>query len=263
MTIKSIDGTGNITADASTLTFNNSSNLSDNLKFTSNNNATVNINGITDSTNTDKIISKISSGTNNGLTINISDTTSNTDILVDGTNISSLNFSNTTNYNGKTTGTGNITNSGKLNITGNQSNFNGTYTQNADMASTTVNTSANLFGGEKNINNGFFIIKEGNIDYTNIKLGNATFTQKITDTALAELNTSVLEFKGKGHAGFTNGNINLSKIDNGKENWLVFNHSNVKLNETNYQGETIYNLNSNSTLDLMEKDKNNYRNRKN
>lgn len=259
MTIKSIDGTGNITADASTLTFNNSSNLSDNLKFTSNNNATVNINGITDSTNTDKIISKIANGTNNGLTINISDTTSNTDILVDGTNISSLNFSNTTNYNGKATGTGNITNSGTLNITGNQSNFNGTYTQNANMASTTINTSANLFSGEKNINNGFFLINEGNIDYTNIKLGNATFTQTITDTALAELNTSVLEFKGEGHAGFTNGNINLSKIDNGKNNWLVFNNSNVKLNETNYQGETIYNLHSNSTLDLMEKDENNYK----
>ena len=256
MTVKSIDGTGTITADGSTLTFNSNSTLGDSLNFASKNSATAIINGITDTTNADSVISKIASGSNEDLTLNISDTNSDANITVDGVDISSLNFSGNVNYGGKITGSGNITNSGNLTITGNQSGFDGTYTQNYTAAKTIVDTSANLFGGTKKINGGFLTIKGGNIDYTGIKLGNATFNQTITDAAVKDLNTSVLEFTGTGQAGFTSGNINLSKIDNGQQNWLVFNGSNVKLADTNYQGETIYNFHTNSTIDLMEKEPN-------
>ena len=256
MTVKSIDGTGTITADGSTLTFNSNSTLGDSLNFASKNSATAIINGITDTTNADSVISKIASGSNEDLTLNISDTNSDANITVDGVDISSLNFSGNVNYGGKITGSGNITNSGNLTITGNQSGFDGTYTQNYTAAKTIVDTSANLFGGTKKINGGFLTIKGGNIDYTGIKLGNATFNQTITDAAVKDLNTSVLEFTGTGQAGFTGGNINLSQIANGKSNWLVFNGSNVKLADTNYQGGTIYNFYNNSTIDLMEKEPN-------
>lgn len=256
MTIKSIDGSGKITADGSTLTFDSYSALGDNLNFASNNSSTAIINGITDTTKADKLVSKISDGTNDNLTVNINGTNSNANVNVDGTQISNLNFSGNVNYGGEITGAGNITNTGNLTITGNQSGFNGIYTQAQNTARTIVNTSANLFGGTKNINQGFLTISGGNIDYTGIKLGNATFNQVITDTDVKDLNTSVLEFTGIGHAGFTGGNINLSKIDNGQQNWLVFNGSNVKLADTNYQGETIYNFHNNSTIDLMEKEPN-------
>lgn len=256
MTIKSIDGSGKITADGSTLTFDSHSALGDNLNFASNNSSTAIINGITDTTKADKLVSKISDGTNDNLTVNINGTNSNANVNVDGTQISNLNFSGNVNYGGEITGAGNITNTGNLTITGNQSGFNGIYTQAQNTARTIVNTSANLFGGTKNINQGFLTISGGNIDYTGIKLGNATFNQVITDTDVKDLNTSVLEFTGIGHAGFTSGNINLSKIDNGQQNWLVFSGSNVKLADTNYQGETIYNFYNNSTIDLMEKEPN-------
>lgn len=256
MTIKSIDGSGKITADGSTLTFDSNSALGDNLNFASNNSSTAIINGIADTTKADKLVSKISGGTNDNLTVNINGTNSNANINVDGTQISNLNFSGNANYGGEITGTGNITNTGKLTITGNQSGFNGIYTQDQNNAHTIVNTSANLFGGTKNINQGFLTISGGNIDYTDVKLGNATFNQVITDTDVKDLNTSVLEFTGIGHAGFSGGNINLSKIDNGQQNWLVFSGSNVKLADANYQGETIYNFYNNSTIDLMEKEPN-------
>lgn len=253
MTIKSIDGSGKITADGSTLTFDSYSALGDNLNFASNNSSTAIINGITDTTKADKLVSKISGGTNDNLTFNINGTNSNANVNVDGTQISNLNFSGNVNYGGEITGAGNISNTGNLTITGNQSGFNGIYTQAQNDAHTIVNTSANLFGGTKNINQGFLTISGGNIDYTGIKLGNATLNQTITDTDVKDLNTSVLEFTGIGHAGFSGGNINLSKIDNGQQNWLVFSGSNVKLADTNYQGETIYNFHNNSTIDLMEK----------
>lgn len=256
MTIKSIDGSGKITADGSTLTFDSYSALGDNLNFASNNSSTAIINGITDTTKADKLVSKISGGTNNNLTVNINGTNSNANINVDGTQISNLNFSGNVNYGGEITGAGNISNTGNLTITGTQSGFNGIYTQDQNNAHTIVNTSANLFGGTKNINQGFLTVSGGNIDYTGIKLGNATFNQVITDTDVKDLNTSVLEFTGIGQAGFSSGNINLSKIDNGQQNWLVFNGSNVKLADTNYQGETIYNFHTNSTIDLMEKEPN-------
>ena len=256
MTIKSIDGSGKITADGSTLTFDSNSALGDNLNFASNNSSTAIINGITDTTKADKLVSKISGGTNDNLTFNINGTNSNANVNVDGTQISNLNFSGNVNYGGEITGAGNITNTGNLTITGNQSGFGGIYTQAQNNARTIVNTSTNLFGGTKNINQGFLTINGGNIDYTGVKLGNATFNQVITDTDVKDLNTSVLEFTGIGHAGFSSGNINLSKIDNGQQNWLVFSGSNVKLADTNYQGETIYNFYNNSTIDLMEKEPN-------
>lgn len=256
MTIKSIDGSGKITADGSTLTFDSNSALGDNLNFASNNSSTATINGIADTTKADKLVSKISDGTNDNLTVNINGTNSNANVNVDGTQISNLNFSGDVSYGGEITGTGNISNTGNLTITGNQSGFNGIYTQDRNNARTIVNTSANLFGGTKNINKGFLTIYGGNIDYTDVKLGNATFNQVITGTDVKDLNTSVLEFTGVGHAGFSSGNINLSKIDNGQQNWLVFSGSNVKLADTNYQGETIYNFYNNSTIDLMEKEPN-------
>ncbi len=154
MTIKSIDGSGKITADGSTLTFNNNSILGDNLNFASNNSSTAIINGITDTTKADKLVSKISDGTNDNLTVNINGTNSNANIDVDGTQISNLNFSGNVNYGGEITGAGNISNTGNLTITGNQSGFNGIYTQAQNNAHTIVNTSANLFGGTKNINQG-------------------------------------------------------------------------------------------------------------
>lgn len=262
MTIKSINGLGKITADGSTLTFNSNSALGDNLNFVSNNSSTAIINGITDTTKADKLISKISDGTNDNLTVNINGTNSNANINVDGTQISNLNFSGNVNYGGEITGTGNITNTGILTITGNQSGFNGIYTQNSSAAKTNVNTSANFFGGTKNLNKGFVTISAGTIDYTGVKLGSATLNQTITDSNLVNLDSSNIEFTGTGnltgHVGITGGNINLSKIDNGSGNWLVFNGSNVKLADEDYTGGTIYSFNSNSTLDLMEKDPINY-----
>lgn len=262
MTIKSIDGSGKITADSSTLTFDNNSALGDNLNFASNNSSTAIINGITDTTKADKLVSKISGGTNDNLTVNINGTNSNANINVDGTQISNLNFSGNVNYGGEITGAGNITNTGNLTITGNQSGFNGVYTQASSAANTNVNTSANFFGGTKNLNKGFVTINAGTIDYTGVKLGNAILNQTITDSNLVNLDSSNIEFTGTGnltgHVGITGGNINLSKIDNGHENWLVFNGSNVKLADEDYTGGTFYNLHSNSTLDLMEKDSINY-----
>lgn len=262
MTIKSIDGSGKITADGSTLTFDSNSALGDNLNFASNNSSTAIINGITDTTKADKLVSKISGGTNDNLTVNINGTNSNANINVDGTQISNLNFSGNVNYGGEITGAGNITNTGDLTITGNQSGFNGIYTQAQNDAHTIVNTSANFFGGTKNLNKGFVTINAGTIDYTGVKLGSATLNQTITDSNLVNLDSSNIEFTGTGasigHVGITGGNINLSKIDNGHENWVVFNGSNVKLADEDYTGGTIYNLSSNSTLDLMEKDSINY-----
>ena len=267
MTIKTISGVkpsstqdeqaGTLTANGSKLTFNNNTVLSSALTFVSENSATTIIDSITDTTKADAVISKIAGGTNSDLTINVANSNSNADIAVDGTNISSLNFSGDVQYGGSITGSGSVTNSGDLTITGNESGFSGEFTQTA--GSTTVDTSANLFAGIKNINAGALSINGGTLDYTSVKLGNgAILNQAITDTLnVADLKSDIVDFKGAGaSANFAGGNINLSKIDNGNSNTISFDGSKVSLAGTDYQGGTIYKFENNSTLDLLEKEPN-------
>ena len=254
MTVKTIDGSGTLTANNSTLTFDNNSSLGNNLKFASNN-ATTNIENITSA---DSIISKIASGENNELTINVDNSNTNSNIKVDGTKISGLNFKNTVNYGGEITGNGTVTNSGDLTVTGDQSGFSGTFTQNSGF--TTVDSSDLLFGGTKNINGGTLTISSGTTNYTDVNLGSgATLNQNLT-TATSEnranltSTSNTIKFTGNGaSANFSGGNINLSKIDDGNTNTISFDHSNVKLVDSDYTGSTIYNF-KNSEIDLIKAD---------
>ena len=256
MTVKTINGNGTVHADNSTLTFNSNSILGNELNFTSENSTAI-INEISDEAKAGKIISTIANGTNNNLNINITNSNANADISIDGANLASLNFSGNVKYSGQLTGSGNITNSGDLQITGNESGFVGTYTQNS--GSTTVDTSANLFGGTKNISAGILNINKGSIDYKDVILGNnTTLNQTITETEnITGLDDTKIRFNGSdANANFTGGKINLSKIDNGKENTISFTGSDVTLAQDNYQGNTIYKFDNDSTLDLLEKEPN-------
>ena len=249
MTVGKINGNGTLSATDSTLTFNNGSSLSNDLSFSSSN-ATANI-----LANADNVLSAITktTSTNDNLKINLNGTNSSTDIKVDGTNISELNFSNNVEYSGSITGNGNVTNSGNLTIKADQRGFGGTFTQTA--GSTTVDKSENLFGGIKNIESGKLTINAGKIEYKDINLGTgAEFTQNITDSeGVSNLDSGVLKFAdanvSNAKANFVNGNINLSKIDNGNTNTISFDGSKVSLAETNYQGGTIYNF-KDAELDL-------------
>lgn len=254
MTVKTIDGNGTVHTNNSTLTFDSNSKLGNELNFVSESSTAI-INEISDEAKTGEIISTIAKGTNNNLNINIKNSNSNANISIDGTNIAKLNFQGNVKYSGQLTGSWDITNSGDLIISGDESGFNGTYTQSS--GSTTVDTSANLFGGTKNINAGNLTINAGSIDYTGVKLGsNTTLNQKITETDnITGLDDTKISFNGSdASANFTGGKINLSKIDNGNKNTISFTGSDVTLAQDNYQGNTIYKFDNNSTLDLLEKD---------
>ena len=262
MTINTIDGSGKLTANGSTLTFNNNSALGDSLTFASKN-AIANLENIT---NADNIINKITNANsdNSNLTIDINGSNTNSNINVDGTKISNLNFKNTVNYGGEITGTaGTVTNTGDLTIIGNQKGFTGKFEQNS--GSTTIDNSSFLFGGEKNINGGSLTIKNGTIDYTNVKLGSGAILNQTlkatTSENRANLTNSAINFTGGegASANFFGGNINLSNnIGNDKSNTISFDGSNVKLADTTYTGSTIYEFN-NSEIDLItDKTLNNY-----
>ncbi len=263
MTVKKINGTGTLTAKDANLTFDASSVLADGLNWSSSN-AQATLEGLDSA---DNLLAKIANGTNDNLTLALAGSNANADVTVDGAAISSLQFSDTVNYGGNLlnkaqvsntgnltlsgamSGSGAFTNAGTLAVTGDQSNFAGSFIQTAGQ--TTVDTSGHLFGGVKDIQAGSLTVSGGTVDYTDVKLGSQTsLNQTVTDGTQAALTGSALAFTGSGaQANFTGGNLRLGKLDNGQANTVSFDGSKVSLADGDYSGGTTYDF-KNAELDL-------------
>ncbi len=126
MTIGNISGNGTLTADNSTLIYDQNSGVTKG--FASINNSTVTVNG-TENSNVDSIIGAIVNGSNVGLTLNFEDLTTSKDITLNliseeaGADISNLNTSGDVTISGKlTNNAGIVTNSGTLTLSGTTEN---------------------------------------------------------------------------------------------------------------------------------------------
>lgn len=308
MTIGNISGNGTLTADGSTLTYDNNSGVTKG--FASKNNSIVTVNGTgnsnVDNSNVDSIIGAIVGGTNVGLTLNFEDLTTSKDISLNliskeaGADIANLNTSGNVTISGKLTNnagtvtnngtltlsgttennsalvnktnstlnisgifTGNqtakITNNGTINVKDNASGFDGTLESYGDVI---VDNSSYLFGGEKNIHTGTLTINAGSIEYRDVVLGSdaqgAKLIHTISDNSTANIiNDSVFKFAdgtSNSEAIFKSAdnmtaNIDLKKVDNGKENTISIDGANVTLVDKDYTGGTIYNF-DNSNIKL-------------
>lgn len=272
--VNNIKGAGTLDVDGKKLTFNNNSHLDSTIQFKSENNAFVVINN---STKANDVLEVVKAGTNSGLTIELNASNSSTDLNIDGTSISNLVLKGEQSFGGALTNNGTTSNSGKLALNGNvsgngtfnntgnittsadHSGFSGTYEQTA--GSLTVDQNGKVFAGEKNISNSKLDITADNVYYTDVNLGNnGNLIHHGTSTdGVNNINTSVVEFVGQGaNATFTNGNYNLSKIDNDKSNTVAITGSTITLEPTSadgtydYRGGTTYDF-TNSILDVLEK----------
>lgn len=265
---KSITGKGNITVNGSKLTFNSESAVDNTLGFTSKNNSTAVINANNSSVN--DILKIINGGDNTGLTIDVKNNTISEDLTIDGVDISELKLAGGTysgnivnngtvtntgalDLSGQMTGSGSFDNSANMNVSADQSGFEGPYTQ--FKGKLVVTNTGTIFGGDKNIDGGTVSVTSNSaIDYGNVHLGSGT---KLTHTSQAgvdnTVNKSTVDFKGSNAtAEFISGNYNLAeKIGNNKANNVVFKDSNVTLGSTDYKDGATYKL-SNSDLNLIE-----------
>ncbi|MBR3889350.1 hypothetical protein IKJ53_02430, partial [bacterium] len=134
-----------------------------------------------------------------------------------------------------------------LNIVSDQSVFKGKYIQ--DGGSLTVESTAKMFTGKNYINNGTFKISRLDvIDYANIIMnGNNT---EFTSTSLSENGGNVSRDVVSLGDGVTGVNINFmattkanyvlqNGIDNGEENYVTFNNSNVYIGKLQSNGNTF------------------------
>ena len=169
--------------------------------------------------------------------------------------------SGTLNLSGVVTGNGGkLSNSANstIDLTADASGFTGTLDSNGIV---NVDKSDNMFGGQKFINSGELNISSGAVNYKNITLGSGAQLNHIIDsTVVGNIDSDTFKFADDAtgaNANFTtsNGvksNLNLSKIDNGKSNTISISDSNITLADTDFKGNTIYDL-KNSTMNLIEK----------
>ena len=244
----------NVSINDGELNFNAGSTVSSGTVFNSVN-STVAI--VSNSANSNAILNAVSSGTNNNLNIIVNNSKTGADLNVDGTSIAQLAFKNTSEYSGTLSGTGNVTNEGTLTIKGDESGFNGTFTQ--TKGTTTISNTGKVFGGEKNIQAGNLNITSSDaIDYTNVHLSSgAKLNHTTTTTDQNTISSNVVDFKAGAQGASANftasgvtGNYNIAEnINNGKSNTISISNSNITLGTTDYTGKTNYSI-TNSTLDL-------------
>lgn len=244
----------NVSLTSGKLNFNKGSNVSSTSVFKSTD-STVSL--ISNSANSNAILNAVKNGTNSNLNIVIDNTDTSEALNIDGTNIAGLTFKNTSEYSGNITGAGDIKNEGTLSVKGDESGFTGTFTQTG--ASTTVDKTGKVFGGDKNIQAGSLNITSSDvIDYTNVHLSSGTKLNHTTETiAQNTVSSSVVDFVSDAQgasanfsaSGVTGNYLITENIDNGKSNTISFANSNVTLGTTDFTGNTSYNL-TDSTLDL-------------
>lgn len=244
----------NVSLTSSVLNFNEGSKASSTSVFKS---TDLTVSLISNSANSDTILNAVKNGTNSNLNIVIDNTDTAEDLNIDGTSIAGLTFKNTSEYSGIITGAGNIKNEGTLSVKGDESGFTGKFTQTG--ASTTVDKTGKVFGGDKNIQAGSLNITSSDvIDYTNVHLSSGTKLNHTTETtAQNTVSSSVVDFVSDAQgasanfsaSGVTGNYLITENIDNGKSNTISFSNSNVTLGTTDFTGNTNYNL-TDSTLDL-------------
>lgn len=269
--VNNITGSGTLDINGKKLTFNSNSHLDSTIKFKSENNASVIINN---STKANEVLEVVKAGANSGLNILLNSSNSNIDLTIDGSNITKLELQGTQSFdgalvnngtvsntgtltlNGQVTGAGTFSNTGNITTGKDHSSYTGNFTQTA--GSLTVDQNGKVFGGNKNISNSTLNITSDNVYYENVKLGNngkLNHTGLTPSSVVNEIDSTVVEFVENGtgaKATFTNGNYNLTKIDNGKSNTIaITGGSTITLENTDYTGATIYDF-TNSTLDLLE-----------
>lgn len=259
-TVTKLSGNGTLSAKNSNLTVNNSSDLTNasNLKLNTED-SSLSVIGVAADTAVGMLKEDLNK--NLKLTLDNSKITNVFNFTKDA--ISKLETKNTVSlddvtYNGQITNTGDLTlsgnftsdengkfdNSNNVAVNGNASNYKGAYNQTAGM--TTVTNSSNVFGGAKNINGGEFVINNGEINYTNMNLGNGSTLTHTLNTATGvknTINSSVLKFVGSGaKAEFLNGDINLAEnLKNGNENNTIsITNGKIVLGTSDYTGGTKY-----------------------
>ena len=252
--IGTISGVGTIGVENSVLTFSNSSEISDTLKFYSND-GTANLVGTSD-LKTSSLLNQILGGSNNNLKISLNNVNVSSELFVDGAQISSVLTKNNVTLNSKLLGTGSFINEGNLSVNADMSGFAGLYKQ--ITGTTTIDSSENMFRGSKIVENGEMTVLSGFVGYNDVSLSSGTtFKQIITDDTVGIVGSDTIKFLGAGAtARFESngvvGNILLGKIDCLEANTVSFVGSKVSLNDNNYQGNTVYEF-VDSEIDLIEK----------
>ena len=252
--IGTISGVGTLGVENSVLTFSNSSEISDTLKFYSND-GTANLVGTSD-LKTSSLLNQILGGSNNNLKISLNNVNVSSELFVDGAQISSVLTKNNVTLNSKLLGTGSFINEGNLSVNADMSGFAGLYKQ--ITGTTTIDSSENMFRGSKIVENGEMTVLSGFVGYNDVSLSSGTtFKQIITDDTVGIVGSDTIKFLGAGAtARFESngvvGNILLGKIDCLEANTVSFVGSKVSLNDNNYQGNTVYEF-VNSEFDLIEK----------
>lgn len=260
-TVKDIRGNGTFSAANSDLTVNSTSKLTDSINL-----ATKNSKLSVIGTSADSVITALSKGTNQNLTLTLDNSTMSKDFVFDKDAVSSLNTKNTVtvdgnvNYSGTINNDGDLTSNGTLtsdttgvfnnsanvNVKASAKDYKGTYNQTA--GTTTVDSSSFVFGGVKEINGGSFVIKDGEVNYTNVNLGSGSELSHVLNTATGvdnKITSEVFKFTGSGAtAKFDKGDVLLAEnIKNGDlNNTISISNGKVTLGTNDYTGGTVYNF---------------------
>lgn len=244
----SITGSGNLKADAATITFNNTS-VDSNINFSSLNSSTVNVNNYADA-NTILGVLTGSNASNSNLSLNILGSTASTAMTVDGRSIAALNLTDTT-YN-----------SGTLNITGGQATIGGTFGGNGNISMSdgslnwnTSNAAGSNYTGTLNVSGGNLSVGKDTSTTGNLTIAgdssidgaknitvnaNSTLTLGAKNTQNAQ-NThtfSATSISGSGNLGIdgTTVTFNNATVDNGLN---IGTYNNSAVNVENYQNADI------------------------
>ncbi|AKL97645.1 hypothetical protein [Endomicrobium proavitum] len=149
-----------------------------------------------------------------------------------------------------------LSSTGTLTLIGDNSAFNGNFTQLA--GTTTVTAAGKIFGGTNTISNSLLNITGSDIYYTvnlstngilrnfsNSNLSSSTINGDIIKFIASGATATFNNLTGENYAYYTLAN----RLENGQANTVIFNNSYVEISSDNYAGATAYNFN-NSVLDI-------------
>ncbi|AKL97669.1 OmpA family protein [Endomicrobium proavitum] len=151
-----------------------------------------------------------------------------------------------------------LSSTGTLTLTGDNSAFNGNFTQEA--GTTTVTSAGKMFAGTNTISNSLLEVYSADGVYYDVNLSsNGELNHYATSLSSGNVGSNIKFTASGANAVFDRdtslvpllANYNLTnKIDNGQINTVTFNNSYVVLQSTDFAGGTTYKFN-NGVIDLM------------